>query len=140
MLLPVGQFHKHEIRQLAADLQLRVADKRDSQEICFVTSGKHGEFVRQRRGDADTSGKIVTTDGTIVGHHQGIERFTVGQRKGLGVAMGEPYFVVRIDPNDYTVVIGRREELARRELTASDTNWLSTHPPRPSPLPGQDPL
>ena len=128
MLLPVGQFRKTEIRRLAAELGLRVADKRDSQEICFVTSGKHAEFVRARRGERDTSGKIVTTDGTIVGHHQGIERFTVGQRKGLGVAMGEPYFVVRIDPQTCDVVIGPREQLARRELTAANTNWLSTPP------------
>ncbi len=129
MLLPVGQFHKSEIRQLAVELELRVADKRDSQEICFVTSGKHDEFVRARRGGRDTAGKIVTTDGAIVGHHQGIERFTVGQRKGLGVAMGSPYFVVRIDPNTYDVVIGRREQLARWELTAASVNWLAA-PPR----------
>ncbi len=113
---------------LATELGLRVADKRDSQEICFVTSGKHDQFVRERRPQQDTSGKIVTTRGEIVGHHRGIERFTVGQRKGLGVAMGEPYFVVRIDPQTHDVVIGRREELARQELTASQMNWISLPP------------
>ncbi len=128
MMLPVGQFRKSEIRQLATEIGLRVADKRDSQEICFVTSGKHDQFVRARRGERDTAGKILTTDGAIVGHHQGIERFTIGQRKGLGVAMGEPYFVVRIDPDTHDVVIGRREHLARRELTAEKTNWLSPPP------------
>jgi tRNA-specific 2-thiouridylase len=128
MLLPVGQFRKPEIRQVAGKLGLRVADKRDSQEICFVTSGRHDAFVRERRGDLDTSGQIVTTDGTVVGQHQGIERFTIGQRKGLGVAMGEPFFVVRIDPQTRDVVIGRRAELARRRLTARHTNWLC-HPP-----------
>ena len=90
MLLPVGAHHKSEIRALAAELGLRVADKRDSQEICFVPPGEHGEFVKQRRGERDTSGRIVTTDGTIVGRHGGIEQFTIGQRKGLGVAMGNP--------------------------------------------------
>ncbi len=128
MLLPVGQFRKSEIRQLALELGLRVADKRDSQEICFVTSGKHDEFVRARRGNQDTAGRIVTTEGAIVGHHAGIERFTVGQRKGLGVAMGSPYFVVRIDPTTYDVVIGRREQLARRELVAAKVSWLASPP------------
>jgi tRNA-specific 2-thiouridylase len=124
MMLPVGEYRKAEIRALAGKLGLRVADKRDSQEICFVTSGKHDEFVRARR-EADLSGEIVTTDGRVVGRHPGIERFTIGQRKGLGVAMGEPYFVVRIEPKTCRVVIGRSEDLACRELTASRCNWLT---------------
>jgi len=128
MMLPVGTYHKPQIRAIAAKLGLRVADKKDSQEICFVTSGKHDEFVRQRRRSIDMSGQIVTTEGRVVGTHPGIERFTIGQRKGLGVAMGEPYFVVRIEPDTKKVVIGRQEELSRRELTASECNWL-TDPP-----------
>ena len=74
------------------------------------------------------SGEIVTTDGRVVGTHPGIERFTIGQRKKLGVALGEPYFVVRIEPDTKKVVIGRQDELARSELTASDCNWLSDPP------------
>jgi tRNA-specific 2-thiouridylase len=132
MLLPAGEYRKSEIRSLAAKIGLRVADKKDSQEICFVTSGKHDEFVRQRRRGVlkgvDTSGQIVTTDGRVVGTHPGIERFTIGQRKGLKVAMGEPYFVVRIEAQSRQVVIGRQEELARQELTASDCNWLVDPP------------
>jgi tRNA-specific 2-thiouridylase len=128
MMLPIGGYHKREIRTLAAKIGLRVAEKKDSQEICFVTSGKHDEFVRQRRRDVDMSGEIVTTDGRVVGVHPGIERFTIGQRKGLRVAMGEPYFVVRIDPQSRQVVIGRQEELARRELTAAECNWLADPP------------
>ncbi|MBW3600299.1 MAG: tRNA 2-thiouridine(34) synthase MnmA [Planctomycetes bacterium] len=125
MLLPVGDYHKPEIRRRAAELGLRVAEKKDSQEICFVTSGKHDEFIRVRRtGDEDASGEIVTTEGRVVGIHAGIERFTVGQRKGLGVAMGDPYFVVRIEPETRRVVIGPKEELGRKELTARRTNWL----------------
>jgi tRNA-specific 2-thiouridylase len=131
ILLPVGQFHKSEIRALAAELGLRVADKRDSQEICFVTSGKHHAFVRARRGDRDTAGRIVTTNGDIVGHHQGIERFTVGQRKGRGIALGEPYFVVRIDPTSRDVVIGRHSDLARTHLIAEGVNWLADPPEEP---------
>ena len=131
MLLPVGQYEKPVIREIAGQLGLNVAEKKDSQEICFVTSGKHDEFVRQRRGDivnesgGELSGEIVTTDGTVVGSHPGIERFTIGQRKGLGVAMGEPYFVVRIEKETRRVVIGKLDELGRAELTASDTNWLA---------------
>ena len=131
MLLPVGEYRKSQIRALAAKVGLRVAEKKDSQEICFVTSGKHDEFVRQRRRGIDMAGEIVTTEGRVVGTHPGIERFTIGQRKGLGVAMGEPYFVVRIEPQSCRVVIGRQEELARSELTASECNWHVDPPPGP---------
>jgi tRNA-specific 2-thiouridylase len=131
MLLPVGGFEKPEIRRRAAELSLRVADKQDSQEICFVTQGRYEAFVRSRQ-PGDRSGEIVTTDGRLVGRHDGIEGFTVGQRKGLGVALGEPRFVVRIERETRRVVLGRREELARRELTATGTNW-HIDPPR-SPL------
>ena len=124
MLLPVGEYEKPEIRAMAGQLGLNVAEKKDSQEICFVTSGKHDQFVRDRRPDVDTAGNIVTTDGTVVGGHPGIEGFTIGQRKGLGVAMGEPYFVTRIDPVRREVVIGRKEELGQPGLSASGTNWL----------------
>lgn len=128
MLLPVGGYHKSQIREMAELVGLRVADKKDSQEICFVTSGKHDQFVKQRKGDTDTSGDVVTTDGTVVGHHDGFERFTIGQRKGLGIAMGDPHFVTRIDPATNRVVIGTKEELGRSGLTASQTNWLVDPP------------
>jgi tRNA-specific 2-thiouridylase len=132
MLLPIGNFDKSQIRQLAGQIGLRVAGKRDSQEICFVTSGHHADFIRDRLDSAeDRSGPIVTTDGRTVGQHRGIEAFTIGQRKGLGVAMGEPYFVVRIEPETRRVVIGQRDELARQELTACDTNWLVEPPETP---------
>src|SRR5690606_732478 len=111
MMLPVGEYSKPQIREMARRLGLRVAEKKDSQEICFVTSGDYAEFVR-RRSTSDRSGEIVTTDGQVVGQHAGIENFTVGQRKGLGVAFGEPRFVVRLEPETRRVVIGRREELA----------------------------
>ncbi len=131
MMLPVGGFEKTTIRRLAAQLGLAVADKKDSQEICFVPSGKHEQFVQQRCGDSRRDGEIVTTGGQVVGHHTGIERFTVGQRKGLGVALGEPRFVVRIEPATRRVVIGTREELARPTLTASQANWLAPPPTNP---------
>jgi tRNA-specific 2-thiouridylase len=131
IMLPVGDFTKPEIRARAGQLGLRVADKKDSQEICFVTSGDHGEFVRQRRGDQDTSGEFVLTDGTVVGRHSGIEQFTIGQRKGLGIAFGEPRYVVRIHAEQRQVVIGTHAELARSELTAGRTNWLAPPPAEP---------
>jgi tRNA-specific 2-thiouridylase len=124
MLLPVGEFEKPAIRELAAGLGLNVAEKRDSQEICFVTQGRYDQFVREHREPMDTSGEFVTTSGEVVGRHPGIEGFTVGQRKGLGIALGEPKFVVRIEPQSRRVVLGDREELARTVLTASGTNWL----------------
>lgn len=139
MLLPVGTFEKPMIREIAGTLGLNVAEKKDSQEICFVTSGHHGDFVRARTGEMDTSGSIVTTDGTVVGSHPGIEGFTIGQRKGLGVAMGEPYFVVRIEPESHNVVIGRKEELGCLQLTAKDTNWLVDFTPDGAEIrPGQE--
>jgi tRNA-specific 2-thiouridylase len=134
MMLPVGNYEKPAIRRIAADLGLRVAEKKDSQEICFVTRGRYDEFVR-RRSNADTAGQLVSTDGAVIGEHTGIDGFTVGQRKGLGVALGERKFVVRIEPESRRVVIGDRVELYRRELTAGDCNWLEhvhddVHKPR----------
>ena len=132
MLLPVGGFPKTEIRDIAAGISLRVADKKDSQEICFVTSGHHGDFVRQRRGEIDLSGEIITTDGTVVGRHDGIENYTVGQRKGLGVALGTPHYVVKINRDSHQVVLGSHDELGKTSLQADRTNWLITPEPEQS--------
>ena len=126
MLLPIGGYEKPRIRELAAGLGMKVADKRDSQEICFVTSGHHGDFVRDRTEprSSNQAGAIVTSDGKRVGEHSGIENFTIGQRKGLGVGMSEPYFVVDLDVEQNAVIIGKRSELARTNLIASGCNWL----------------
>ena len=131
LLLPVGEYRKDDIRQIAGRLGLRVADKPDSQEICFVPDQDHARLVRRRRGEADTSGEVVTTDGAVVGRHEGIERFTIGQRKGLGIAFGERRFVVRLEPETRRVVVGTREDLARSELTAGEANWLVDEPAGP---------
>jgi tRNA-uridine 2-sulfurtransferase len=121
---PVGEHSKEEIRRIARGLDLRVADKPDSQEICFIPDQDHARFIRERGGGTDTSGEIVTSDGTVVGHHDGVARFTIGQRKGLGVALGEPRYVVRIEAETRRVVLGTKDQLARSELTAHGANWL----------------
>lgn len=129
LLFPVGEFDKPEIRAMAAKLGMRVADKKDSQEICFVPNGDYAEFVRKRRGgDLDLSGELVTTSGEVVGRHDGIEQFTIGQRKGLGVAFGEPKYVVRIEADTRRVVVGTREDLATTEFFGSEVNWLVAPP------------
>jgi tRNA-uridine 2-sulfurtransferase len=126
MMLPVGGFTKTKIREIAVSLDLGVASKKDSQEICFVTQGHHSDFVRAKAPDrsADTDGDFVLTDGTIVGRHGGYEAFTIGQRKGLGIALGQPVFVVRIEPDTRRVVLGQREDLLAKGLIASESNWL----------------
>lgn len=131
MLLPVGGYRKDEIRDLAREIGLRVAEKKDSQEICFVRPGEHAEFVRLRRGDSDLSGEVVTVEGTVVGEHSGVEQFTIGQRKGLGLAFGEPRYVVRIEADTRRVVIGTREQLGRSAFTGRDANWLVDQPTAP---------
>jgi tRNA-specific 2-thiouridylase len=131
MLLPVGGFHKSEIRRMAHDIGMRVADKKDSQEICFVPEGDHAAFIRHKRGASTTAGEVVTSDGVVVGTHDGLDRFTVGQRKGLGIALGEPRFVVRLESETNRVVLGAKEELARGELTANRSNWLVAPPKAP---------
>ncbi|MEM8679617.1 MAG: tRNA 2-thiouridine(34) synthase MnmA [Planctomycetota bacterium] len=123
MMLPIGDYAKSEIRELAGDHARLVARKKDSQEICFVDPGQHAEFVSARAGQR-VPGTIVTLDGTVVGQHDGVEHFTIGQRKGLGVAMGEPHYVVRIDADANQVVVGLKPALARDSLTASRANWF----------------
>jgi tRNA-specific 2-thiouridylase len=127
MMLPVGDYDKPTIRRLASEIGLNVAAKKDSQEICFVTQGHHSDFVKAKRGAAaeSTAGEFVTTDGKVVGKHGGYEAFTIGQRKGLGIALGEPHFVVRIEPATRRVVLGSKESLLRRGLVAKEINALT---------------
>ncbi|MEX0677582.1 MAG: tRNA 2-thiouridine(34) synthase MnmA, partial [Pirellulales bacterium] len=132
MMLPVGPYHKHEIRRIAGSLDLGVALKRDSQEICFVPSGDHAAFIRRKRGASRSAGQVVTSDGRVVGTHDGLEQFTVGQRKGLGIALGEPRFVIRLERETNRVVLGTKEELATGGLSANRTNWLAEVPLAPS--------
>ena len=127
-VFPVGELDKPAVREQARALGLRVADKPDSHEICFVADGKHAEFL-ERRGVSTAAGIIRNVDGTVVGRHEGVHRFTVGQRKGLGLSSPIPLYVVGIDAEANAVTVGPREALERRELTASGVNWISGSAP-----------
>ncbi|MBX7165006.1 MAG: tRNA 2-thiouridine(34) synthase MnmA [Pirellulales bacterium] len=127
---PVGDFSKDAIRARAGQLGLAVADKPDSQEICFVAGGQYAEFVR-RHAQGDGGGEIVDTAGAVLGRHEGVEQFTIGQRRGLGVALGDRRYVVRIEADTRRVVIGERHELARDALEAQRANWLIDPPVEP---------
>src|SRR5262249_38891405 len=128
LLFPLGELCKSEVRALAREARLGVADKPDSVEICFVPDGDHAGLVRRRRPEAATAGAFGDAAGTALGAHGGTERFTVGQRKGLGVALGERRYVLRVVPATNEVVLGGREELLATGLRASGVNWL-TEPP-----------
>ena len=124
ILFPVGDSSKPEIRELARQTGLRTADKPDSQEICFIPDNDYAGFIDRYRGESDTAGELVDTAGNVVGEHAGFERFTIGQRRGLGVTFGEPRFVVKIEPESKRVILGKREDLACATLEADRLNWL----------------
>jgi tRNA-specific 2-thiouridylase len=131
LLFPIGGYRKDEVRALARKAGLGVADKPDSVEICFVPGGDHAALIRERRPDRSTAGVIVDTAGNVLGEHDGIERFTIGQRKGLGIAAAARRYVLRIVPGDNQVVLGEREELLAGGLSASQVNWLCEPPAGP---------
>ena len=126
---PVGDLSKNAVRETARALGLAVADKPDSQEICFVPDGDYAAFIERNAGDLDSAGAIVNQTGDVLGRHGGIHRFTVGQRKGLGIAAAEPLYVLQLRPAAKTVVVGPRTELERTSLTASQVNWIAGAPP-----------
>ena len=127
-LFPVGEMLKADVRRLAEARGIPVADKPDSQEICFVPDGDYAAIV-ERRLPADRRGLIVDLEGRVVGRHDGVHHFTIGQRKGLGLATSEPMFVVRLDADQHVVTVGPRSALDRFDLTASRVNWIAGEPP-----------
>jgi tRNA-specific 2-thiouridylase len=126
---PVGDLTKAAVREHARRLGLRVADKPDSQEICFVPTGDYAAFVGRRAPGTAAPGVLVDRLGRVLGRHDGVHHFTVGQRKGLGLASGEPLYVLAIDARDRTVTVGPREALDRRTCTASRVNWVDGEAP-----------
>ena len=151
---PLGGMPKDAVRRIAGELGLVVADKPDSQDICFVPEGKYSSVVERLRPGAAEPGEIVHIDGTIMGRHPGILHYTVGQRRGLGVATGEPLYVVRLDPDRQQVLVGPRDALLIQRIWLKEVSWIgegslidaasmsspvavkvrSTRPPKPAQL------
>ena len=127
LLLPVGHLRKERVRELAAEMGLPVADKPDSVDICFITNNDYRTFIAGRVPQAE--GDLVDADGRVVGRHRGIAGFTVGQRRGLGVALGEPRFVTAVDSVRNVVTIGQEEDLLTTTLVAEDVRWVAGTPP-----------
>jgi tRNA (5-methylaminomethyl-2-thiouridylate)-methyltransferase len=124
-LFPLGAFQKTKIREIASNLGLTVADKPDSQEICFVPDQDYGRFIREYSAEAIKPGNFIDLHGKILGRHQGISNFTIGQRKGLGIAAGVPLYVIEIRPDTNEVVLGTDEEVFSKALQASQLNWIA---------------
>jgi tRNA-specific 2-thiouridylase len=129
-LFPLGEMRKPQVRELARQHGLALAEKPDSQEICFVPGGDYKRFIdaylaEQGESLPDTSGELVTTDGRVLGQHDGVHNFTVGQRKGLGVATGSPLYVININGAEGKVTVGGNDDLLSRTLIARDVNWIA---------------
>jgi tRNA-uridine 2-sulfurtransferase len=126
---PLGEMTKQEVRALARARRLPVADKPDSQEICFVPTGSYRQFIdaylaEQQRATGSSAGEVVTTDGRVLGEHAGVQNFTVGQRKGIGTAVGTPLYVIALEPAKNRVVVGEDRELFRRRFRVRELNWI----------------
>ena len=121
---PLGAMSKAEVRAHAAEMGLVVAEKADSQDICFVPQGKYSDVIAKLRPDAKLGGEIVHLDGRVLGTHEGILHYTIGQRRGIGVAVGEPLYVVHLDARTKRVIVGPKEALETHRLYLRDLNWL----------------
>jgi len=155
---PLGGMTKAEVREIARSLGLGIAEKSDSQDICFVPEGRYADVIERLRPGAAEPGDIVHLDGRVLGRHDGVIHYTIGQRRGIGVAAGEPLYVIDLDAEHARVVVGPRSALATHRLVLSDVNWLgdgaldaigadgievqarvrSTRPPRPAHLSVED--
>ena len=129
-LFPLGEMQKPAVRVMAAEAGLAVAQKSDSQEICFIPGGDYSAFLKayldeQEEELPDTAGELVTSAGEVIGRHQGIQSFTVGQRKGLGLTSANPLYVLAIHPDSHQVTVGADEDLFSRDLHANRLNWIS---------------
>ena len=130
-LMPVGDYTKDEIREMAEKIGLMVASKPDSQDICFIPDGDYQRFLFEYTGKKLPKGNFVDQTGKVVGKHEGITHYTVGQRKGLNLSMGRPVFVTEIRPETNEVVIGDNKDVFKSVLTASHANWMSIPEPKP---------
>ncbi|GAG27504.1 unnamed protein product, partial [marine sediment metagenome] len=123
---PLGAMSKAQTRQVARDMQIAVADKADSQDICFVPDGRYTDIIEKLRPGAAEPGDIVDLDGTALGRHDGIINYTIGQRRGLGIAADQPLYVVQLDADQARVVVGPRAALGTRQIRLKDFNWLGS--------------
>lgn len=123
-LMPLGYYTKEQVRAIAKELDLSVANKPESQEICFVSDNNYARFIEERTGTKTKEGNFLDTKGNILGKHKGIIHYTIGQRKGLGIAFGVPMFVVDIDAVNNNIILGEESEVFSKELTASDLNFI----------------
>lgn len=121
---PLGDMTKPQVRELARRFGLSVADKHDSQDICFVPTGRYTDVIERLKPDAFEAGDIVDLSGRVLGRHSGIGHFTIGQRRGIGVAASEPYYVVKLDVAGRRVVVGPREALRMHRIVLRDVNWI----------------
>jgi tRNA-specific 2-thiouridylase len=133
-MFPLGGMEKSAVRDLARELGIPTAAKPDSQEICFVPNGDYAAFIdayfrEQGIAPEETRGELVTADGRVMGEHSGVHHFTVGQRRGLRVAAGEPLYVIATDPSTRKVTVGRGDALLRSSMHVDDVNWISLSPP-----------
>jgi tRNA-specific 2-thiouridylase len=135
---PLGGMSKTEVRAIAAGMGLSVASKPDSQDICFVPQGKYSDVIAKLKPEASEPGNIVHIDGRVIGTHAGIVNFTVGQRRGIGVATGEPLYVVFLDAPGRRVIVGPKEALATHRVYLRDVNWLGDDPLSALPAEGME--
>lgn len=124
-LFPLGGYRKTQVREIAERLGFCTAKKHDSQDICFVPNGRYAEFIEKYTGKSSSKGDFLDADGNLLGRHGGIIRYTIGQRKGLGISAKKPLYVTKIDPAANTVTLGREEMLYSKRFTASDLNFIS---------------
>lgn len=124
VLMPCGTYNKEEIREIARKLGLNVANKKDSVEICFIPDNDHGAFIKKNVGNRIREGNFVDKKGNVLGRHKGIVHYTIGQRKGLGIAFGTPMYVIDINPLTNEVVLGSEEDIFKTDLIVKDVNFL----------------
>ncbi len=129
VLFPVGVYPKPQVREIAARFGLPTASKGDSQDLCFLGDGDYRRFLREHAPEIMTPGPIVRKDGSVIGEHQGLSNYTIGQRKGLGVTAREPLFVIGMNPYRNALVVGNADELGRRSLTAGQMSWVAGSAP-----------
>ncbi len=128
LIFPLGSMTKDEVRGIAKDMTLKVANKPDSQEVCFITGGDYRDFLKGHTKIKNEKGEIVNVDGNLLGYHDGVHSFTVGQRRGLGIAKGKPLYVVKVEPESNRVTVGEEKDIFRTTLVANNIIWADEPP------------